>query len=671
MSDFKKFSQAVHAQYAEMAKGELFTIAINPDELYAAYLAAFPEGSNPIFRERTEHDCSCCRNFIKNIGNVVSIVDGAIHTVWGVIGLDEPYRTVAGALAEQVKAAPIDGIFRSKERIYGAESSKEIKEDGTVRTWNHFHAEVTGRHFTETPGAAIGSYATTAAVFKRGLEELTADALTTVIDLAEANNLYKGEEFLPALREFRRLKSQYLEMAESAKNLFIWANASSSASRFRNTAIGTLIQDLSEGADVERAVKSYESKVAPTNYKRPSAIITPRMVADAMKTISELGLEPALQRRHANIGDITINNVLWADKSAAKLMKGGIESLLMEAAVAPAASMAKPEDIAIADFMANILPQAQSIDLLVKSSQQGNFMSITAPVHADAKPLFKWDNGFAWTYDGSVTDSIKERVKAAGGTVEGDLCCRLAWDYTDDLDFHMHEPDGGRIYFGVRRQLSKNGGMLDLDANGADGQRGDPSENIFYADRRKMREGIYTLIVNNYNRRSNGVGFTVEIEFDGQVHSIASDKILPDSKSVTVAKIQYKAGVFNVIESMPANKGAAKGVDKWGVKTEQPTKVSTIMYSPNHWDGNSVGNRHYFFIMEGCRNPDPARGIYNEFLSSDLEKHRKVFETIGDKTKCAPADNQLSGVGFSSTKGDSVVVNVTGAKLRKTYNITF
>lgn len=31
-----------------------------------------PAGTNPIFRERTEHDCSCCRNFVKNLGNVVA-----------------------------------------------------------------------------------------------------------------------------------------------------------------------------------------------------------------------------------------------------------------------------------------------------------------------------------------------------------------------------------------------------------------------------------------------------------------------------------------------------------------------------------------------------------------------------------------------------------------------
>ena len=38
------------------------------------------------------------------------------------------------------------------------------------------------------------------------------------------------------------------------RGVFAWANAGNPAARFRNTVIGTLVQDLSEGQDVERAV---------------------------------------------------------------------------------------------------------------------------------------------------------------------------------------------------------------------------------------------------------------------------------------------------------------------------------------------------------------------------------------------------------------------------------
>ena len=115
----------------------------------------------------------------------------------------------------------------------------------------------------------------------------------------------------------------------------------------------------------------------------------------------------------------------------------------------------------------------------------------------------------------------------------------------------------------------------------------------------------------------------------------------------------------------------AASQERWGLKTLDLVRVNSVVLSPNHWDGQAVGNKHWFFILEGCKNPLPARGIYNEFLHGSLERHRKVFEVLGDKTKCPVADDQLSGVGFSSTRKDKVTVVAMGPKLNKPYTIVF
>ena len=57
MSEFQSFSKAVHTQYESMQKHELFVVDV--EDIFASYLAAFPEGTNPIFRQRTE--CCCSR----------------------------------------------------------------------------------------------------------------------------------------------------------------------------------------------------------------------------------------------------------------------------------------------------------------------------------------------------------------------------------------------------------------------------------------------------------------------------------------------------------------------------------------------------------------------------------------------------------------------------------
>jgi hypothetical protein len=44
---------------------------------------------------------------------------------------------------------------------------------------------------------------------------------------------------------------------------------------------------------------------------------------------------------------------------------------------------------------------------------------------------------------------------------------------------------------------------------------------------------------------------------------------------------------------------------------------------------------------------------------------------LGSKTKCAPSAEQLSGVGFSSTRKDKVVAVVKGDKASRAYEIQF
>ena len=85
------------------------------------------------------------------------------------------------------------------------------------------------------------------------------------------------------------------------------------------------------------------------------------------------------------------------------------------------------------------------------------------------------------------------------------------------------------------------------------------------------------------------------------------------------------------------------------------------MMSPNYWDGRGIGNKHFFFMLEGCRNEGKARGFFNEFLKSDLDQHRKVMEMVGNKLKTEESDRQLSGLGFSSTQRNSVLCRVQGS----------
>lgn len=667
--DFHTFATRVHSRFQKLSQGELFVAGTPGDDIFARYLAAYPEGTNPIYKVRTEHDCSCCKQFVRNIGRVVRIDDGKVSTVWAVDGLTGHYAQVAEDMDDYVQSLPVTSLFRTKEHSYGNELTRQLLEDKTVKVWNHFHGAVARLHRTDKPDEVKGSFNTNAMVFQRGLDELMPSALTQVVDLIQAGALYRGEEHLRAVEQFQKVQNAYLDITTARdRALFMMEKATDPAVRFRNTVIGTLVQDLSEGKDLEQAVRSFEAKVAPTNYKRTTALITPGMVKEAMKTIHELGLEPLLQRRLAHLSDVSVNNVLWVDRSLKSKMKGGtLEGLLMAHVVSPTPDDVKASEISIESFMKSVLPTAQNIDLHVRNTHASNFMTLTAPVHGDKMAftgnLFKWNNDFAWSYDGNITDSIRERVKTAGGNVDARLRFSLAWYNYDDLDIHVHEPDGNHIYFGNKA------GKLDVDMNAGSGRTRQAVENVSYP---QPRDGTYVVKVHQYSRReTEDVGFTIELASAAGVSQLSYSKAVQPGAYVEVGKFLVKDAA--VIKAVYGKDIVGTGIsqDKWGLKTESMVRVQTIMLSPNHWDGQAVGNKHWFFLLEGCRVDGPARGIYNEFLASGLEKHRKVFEVLGDKTKCPVTDEQLSGLGFSSTRGDKVTVSVKTERSTRLYNINF
>jgi len=665
---FIDFKQAVTKQFQQMKSMPLFIVDVDKDLLWETYLGSFPEGTNPIFRERAEYDCQQCKQFIRAVGNIVAIDCGKLSSIWDVVGIENTYyQPVADALSKLIKEAAIKNIFLHYEKKAGTDFNIQLLENGDTLKWEHFYLELPDQ--VVVPKAAIGpkwaEVRSTKEVFQRGLEEITVDALETVLELIAQNSLYRGQENRNVVEVFLKHKKDYDKLKGREKEFFVWSTASLTT-RIRNTAIGTLLVDLSEGKELDYAVASYESKVAPTNYKRPTALITPMMIKKAEEKVAELGFETALARRYATIDDITINNILFADRVAKKAMN--VFDELAADVMTKFKSLEKVEKVSIDDFIANILPRAESIEIGVENRHESNFMSLIAPCDPESKNMLKWGNNFTWGYKGDVTDSIKERVKAAGGNVTGDLRCSLSWYNRDDLDIHMVEPNNEHIHYG--HKLSRTGGgNLDVDMNAGGHYSRTPVENITYPNKREMQEGSYKLSVTNFNKRETiNVGFEVEIEFAGVIHKFVYEKDVRDGRSIIVAEFDFnrKTGI-TFTKTLPET-SASKEI--WGVKTQDFRKVSMVMNSPNHWDGEETGNKHYFFIVEGCLQDGEARGFFNEFLIPKLNEHRKVFEVLGSKMKTAKSDQQLSGLGFSSTQRNSVFCNVTGSFARK-IEITF
>ena len=681
MSDFMKFKKALQKHFDEMQKEatHLFEVNVDKDELWNTYLDSFPVGENEIFRERRKYDCSCCRQFIKNIGSAVTIKDNQIHTIWELNLGDTTCQPVCDALDAFVKAHAVTDIYTTKFPKIGTDFNFE-EINGKSHRWDHFFLELPSKFVNRSSRSneeVKGHFRDTRNVFKRSLDEITMDALDTILELINSNTLYKGEEWKGVLTEFKKYKKEYDKLtSDSEKELFAWeksVTAGITIGRIRNHSIGTLLTNVSEDMDLDTAVKKYEQIVAPSSYKRPKAIFTKKMLEDAKKTITELGYMDSLQRRFANLNDITVNNVLFSNKSAARRMVGADDifgQMEKDVAVSPK-KFSKVEEISAQDFIDKVLPTAKEIEAFVENKHEKNFVSMIAPVNPDAKTMFKWNNGLSWAYSGNITDSdMKQNVKAAGGNVDGVLRFSIMWNGgqndNSDLDAHCKEPDGNEIYFGNCRKpsMSRCGGQLDVDiTRPMEQMKGKPSvENITWADMSHMKPGVYKFFVNQFAARGSK-GFKAEVEFNGEIYAFEYNQ--PVRGDVQVAEVTLDAnGNFSIKEKLAGNSSISSR-EIWGVNTNQFVPVSVISYSPNYFDEqDGIGHRHLFFFLKDCVNTEEPNGFYLEFLDNDLMKHKRVFEALGAKCHSEDTEDQLSGIGFSMTKRADLVVKVKGATER-------
>lgn len=682
---FKDFVKAIQKNLQQMSKdsSRLFTVNVDTEELYNLYLDSFPAGTNEIYRERREYDCSCCRHFIRDVGNVVSIKNGELHTIWGINPVsDDKYNVVAAALDAYVKQKAVLGVFLKKEKRIGTPENREMLPTGKINKYEHFFVDlpeicIFKECYGHTLEGDLSQFRDVRNVFKRSLDEISKEAVDTVLELIAQNSLYKGAEWKKQLTEFKNYQKEYGKLTDEQKELWIWEKSIAAGAvigKIRNHSIGTLLVNISEGMDLDLAVRKYEQIVAPVNYKRPKAIFTKKMLEDAKKTITELGYMDSLQRRFATLDDITVNNILFSNKDAAKRITGAMDlfdEMEQDVAIDPK-RFSKVEEISAEDFIKNVLPVAKELEVYLENKHIQNMVSLIAPEVADAKTMFKWNNGMSWAYTGNITDSdIKENVKAAGGSVTGIVRFSIQWNDgngkdNSDLDAHCLEPQGGdHIYFS--HKISRyTGGELDIDITDpiyqCKSNGGVAVENITYPSKERMKPGTYKFYVNQYSFR-NSQGFKAEVEVNGEIHSYEYNT--PVRGNVDVAEVILdQSGNFKVVDKLPGN-CATISKDVWGIKTLQFTPVSVVCYSPNYWDEQKgIGHQHLFFMLKDCINPEEPNGYYNEFLKPELEQNRRVFEALGAKAHVKDVDDQLSGVGFSLTKRNDLIIKVKGATER-------
>ena len=716
--NFQDFNNKIKAQFKRMcAIGKLFRSSITGQEVWDTYLASFKPEDNGIFRDSnsSKHNCNCCKNFIRRYGSVVAIVDGKLESIFSNLGDCDEYTHSVIACDNLLRNAPIQNVFfetydmlntglnyektTKTQKTYKlgigvnrVQYKKEdeikyghINSDGSYRVdfnkvyeFHHFQIDLP-KQFVDFSGKSLGAiegiYRDKYSVFKRAMEEIPLDTLLLVQDLINQGSLLDGNSHLPVLQKIIDYKTNMLYCPDD-KDLWYWEQTYSmpeSVAKFKNHLIGVLCSELTEGKELNKACEDWNKRVDPVNYNKAKAPITQAQINLAKKFVEDNGYSASFNRRLATIDDIKASEILHINRDNSKVKPISMfDSIKTSSGVGrhKRSEFDKVEEVSIDKFMLDILPTCTNIELLMENKFEGNLVNLTTIVEKEAKQIFKWNNPFSYTFNGNLAGKsmIKDAVESRGGKTDAKIRVSIHFpETTDDYDLHCYEPNGNHIYYSNRGQLHNSSGNLDLDAQGRDGHFPPEKrvENLTYSDLSKMPKGYYDIRVNNYSSRGLHTKFNVEVEIEGDITLLEFTQISSSINTKSIGKLYFDGNKVtytpencNVIESKTMSK------ELWGLNTNEFHKVNLVCLTPNHWEGNGIGNKHYLFFLQGCKNPNQVRGFHNEHLIPELLEHRKVLDVLGNTVLCEPTNNQLAGVGYNSTVREEVILRLSGTHKR-------
>ena len=682
------------------ATGKLFVSSVSGKELWDIYLKSFKPEDNEIFRDpqSSEHNCKNCYNFIKNYGNIVAI-DSALNiiTMFDFIA-DEEYKASINNMAAILKNSPVSDVFfetfeflnqANYEKCYKSSTSfklgievnyktysKEevlkygVVEENKLYTFEHFMVRMPEQFVLKDSSQSLASlvahYRSNYEVFKRTMEEISANSFSIVSELISQGSLLNSDLYAAQLNTMEKLKLEYMTISSNQKR-DLWCKIASyklSCAKLLNTLIGTVLTDVECGEELEEVCRTYNYRVDPANYMKATSPITKTQIKEAQKFVEENNYTESFTRRYATLDDIKASEILHLNSDSKKIKSVSIfDQIQPTSDNRKELNLDKIKEISINDFMEKELPNAKSVELYLENRHENNLVSITTAENKDSKRIFKWDNNYSWTFKGNLssTSLIKQNVNKFGGKTEGALRFSIMWNEDGrsicDLDAHCYITSltGGRlnhIYYSDKQNC------LDVDMINP---REVGVENIIFNTSYNLNSKKYIFKIVNFNGGRNS-GFKAEIEFNGQLFSYELNKELTDD--IHIATVEVGAdGKMSIYHNLPAT-NVSKNL--FGLSTLEFHKVKLVCLSPNYWDTNAIGNKHYMFMLENCINPEKIKGFHVDNLKSELAAHRKVLEVVGNTTMIEPSDaTQLSGLGFNSTIPDNVIVKINSNKVLK------
>jgi hypothetical protein len=379
-------------------------------------------------------------------------------------------------------------------------------------------------------------------------------------------------------------------------------------------------------------------------------VASERQLKQALEFIKAEGYGESIFRKHATLPEIMHHSVWTAPPKVE--VKDAVDDLFDTVPTKKKQNdKFDGKEISLQEAM-SLVKNANKIEVAVTPEDRNHVAVPSMPKFSDSKPMYRWDCGFGWTYEGGLADTsfIQDSVKKHGGNIDAPFRVSLSWFAADDLDLHLREVGTGTINFAHKHCC---GWKLDVDMNAInDGKLFDavsPIENIFT---NSVHDGHYSVKVHQYNRRSESVkdGFFIEVVAPGFTKVLHYPKRLPQKQKVTVCDFSIKNG--KIVDFVPHIDVVSDSTScEW-------YEVPTILESPQE-----STLHHTFFVLDGYKkdNSEKVRGLFLEAMKPELKQHRKVLEIIGDKAAFETTPNGAYMLGVADNKKElNIPIKIDG-----------
>lgn len=361
-------------------------------DLYELFLRHIPAEA------RQHYNCNACRHFVNRFGGLVTI-DEKGHTtpvMWDRLAAPLFFIEAVEAVAATVKAAKVTGVFITSERRLGTPITGE---------WHHMAVDMMRERIhrgrLRTAWQVAAKKAEDYQMLGRALGNYDLNTVQQAVHILRAGDtLYRGEKVLGVAEWFMGVHEAVQGKRGQQRNNVLWRAAATAPVGFchiSSTMIGTLLDDLAAGMNLDTVRRRFAEKMNPLQYQRPKAAPTAGNVARAEEIVAKLGLADSLRRRFARVEEL---QNLWTS-SAGQAKSAGVFAGIKTKRARPDALVLPRQTMTWEKFGRTVLPLAEKIELYIDPGRPADYSAIVTAVDPAAPPIVRWDrednrNPFSW-----------------------------------------------------------------------------------------------------------------------------------------------------------------------------------------------------------------------------------------------------------------------------------